>query len=728
MSEEYRFFDSIDGEDERFYTADEFAEYFRQFIRNGIFNGGENLKVVTDEKDMKVSIKPGYAWIEGYLYKISGEDLILEHGTADPSLNRTDRIVIRLDKTLENRYVKAFILEGTPELTPKVPELTRNDNIYEISLAKIEIIAGKSFIENYQITDERLDNTVCGLTTHLFEQIDTAGIFDEWQNYLIHKRNVSNLSYDEFVATYQSIWNSWVEDKISEPSGEFYAEWKSWFNEVQDTTNLVTKSQFDEFKDTKGVSDGFASLDEEAYIPVEQLENVQYLKDFYGRRAYKKEFNLYDLYGRMNFNILEVSKAEAQTTIGTYNTKIPDFHLQSIDGGMSLYQYPQTHAQGYKLGTGGGVTAGNTRGRTIVSIEEIDFTDIDTIELHYKNYSKTGTKTYIKVGVQKTIDIIDNFDLSTTLVVGTESAVLDVSGLTGKYYFKLFFTMYGTESTSGSSINIYFTDIIFKGSNDLKLNDRSDVESGILLADNITYAEIDMGILSMSSLFLDWYNLNAMTHQPAGSRVRFNIYDENNIILKENVVQGDILKLKNSIIKVKVILERNNIEVLSPKFYWFEIAARGSTTGLWNKIDEITLNEETLQIDINIPDGYSEIRVLVDRLRAGNNSGTLSLRINNLDTQGLYYHQRITSTSVSNSSSNYFILGEVYKNDTPSYNSVMDIRIIKYQDKIMVFVDKIYSSEVLRILGRVETPYLESINIYTNYPMQVGANFKVWGR
>lgn len=248
MGENYKFFDSIDGEDERFYTADEFAEYFRQFIRNGIFSGGENLKVVIDVKDMKISIKPGYAWIEGYLYKISGEDLILEHGIADPSLNRIDRVVIRLDKTLENRYVKAFILEGTPAATPEAPKLIRDDNIYEISLARIEIIAGKSFIESYQITDERLDNTVCGLTTHLFEQIDTTVIFDEWENYLIHKRNESNLNYDEFVAAYQNTWNSWIDDKISEPSGEFYSEWKAWFSELQDTTNLITKSQFDAHK------------------------------------------------------------------------------------------------------------------------------------------------------------------------------------------------------------------------------------------------------------------------------------------------------------------------------------------------------------------------------------------------------------------------------------------------------------------------------------------------
>ncbi|WP_213950370.1 hypothetical protein [Tepidanaerobacter syntrophicus] len=218
--ERFRFFDSIDGEDERYYTADEFAEYFRQFIRNGIFNGGENLQVGTDERDMKIFIKPGYAWIEGYLYKIEKEPLVLEHSMADPELNRIDRVVIRLDKTLENRYVKAFILKGAPAETPQVPELTRDENIYEISLAQVEVIAGKSFIEAYQITDERLDNEVCGLVTHLFEQVNTTEIFNRFQ--------------------------SWLDSKTSEPDGDFYREWKDWFDGVQDTTNLVTKTQFDE--------------------------------------------------------------------------------------------------------------------------------------------------------------------------------------------------------------------------------------------------------------------------------------------------------------------------------------------------------------------------------------------------------------------------------------------------------------------------------------------------
>lgn len=340
MGEKYRFFDSIEGEDERFYTADEFAEYFRQFIRNGIFNGGENLKVVTDEKDMKISIKPGYAWIEGYLYKIAGEDLILEHGIADPSLNRIDRVVIRLDKTLENRYVKAFILEGTPESTPKAPSLTRNDNVYEISLAQVEIIAGKSFIESYQITDERLDNTVCGIATHLFEQVDTTDIFNEWQNYLIHKRNQSDLSYEEFVTAYQNIWNSWIEEKISEPSGEFYAEWKSWFNELQDITNLVTKSQFDEHKEEIATETilGHIKLSDIPLPPLVTVENDGImskedkikLDNFLLQEAYKDLFNAGQVVPWCGIGSYQVH----QNSESSYQVRVPYVEGSTTYGGI----------------------------------------------------------------------------------------------------------------------------------------------------------------------------------------------------------------------------------------------------------------------------------------------------------------------------------------------------------------------------------------------------------
>src|SRR5699024_2600149 len=107
--------------DEREYSADEFAEYFRQLVTSGIFNGGENLRVITEGTNMTIKIQEGYAWLEGYLYKIDNEPLALTLDAADPALNRIDRIIIRLDKTLDNRYVKAFVLKGNPSEEPIAP-------------------------------------------------------------------------------------------------------------------------------------------------------------------------------------------------------------------------------------------------------------------------------------------------------------------------------------------------------------------------------------------------------------------------------------------------------------------------------------------------------------------------------------------------------------------------------------------------------------------------------
>ena len=186
MAERFRFFDSIDGEDERYYTADEFAEYFRQLISSGIFNGGENLQVNCSGKDMNIFINQGYAWLEGYLYKIDTEPLKLTLDAADPALDRIDRIVIRLDKRLENRYVKAFILKGEPAEEPTAPKLTRDQNIYEISLAQIRVIAGKSFIRETEVLDERFNEDVCGIVNSLIK-IDTSHLIKafegEWQEW-----------------------------------------------------------------------------------------------------------------------------------------------------------------------------------------------------------------------------------------------------------------------------------------------------------------------------------------------------------------------------------------------------------------------------------------------------------------------------------------------------------------------------------------------------------------
>ena len=210
--ERYMFFYSVDGEDERYYTADEFADYFRQVISSGILNGGTNLQVVCSGTDMQVQINQGYAWLEGYLYKIDTKPLALTLDTADPSLDRIDRVVIRLDKTLENRYVRAFVLKGEPAGIPVAPTITRDENIFELSLAQIKVIGGKSYVEGGEITDERLNTEVCGLANSLVTA-DTTDIFNQFQD--------------------------WFNSKTAEPGGEFYKEWKEWFESVVGASYLT---------------------------------------------------------------------------------------------------------------------------------------------------------------------------------------------------------------------------------------------------------------------------------------------------------------------------------------------------------------------------------------------------------------------------------------------------------------------------------------------------------
>ncbi len=230
MAELFRFFDSIDGEDERHYTADEFAEYFRQLISSGIFNGGTNLQVTCSGTNMNLSILPGYAWLQGYLYKIDTEPLTLTLDAADPTLDRIDRVVIRLDKRLEHRYVKAFILKGTPAETPLAPVITRDENIYELSLAQVRVIGGKSFIEGGEITDERLNTQVCGLANSLVTA-DTTEIFNQFQAWYNSRTTQYQEAWNEWFTTrqnqYEGDWQQWWQDNPA----EFVAAWLIWWAE-----------------------------------------------------------------------------------------------------------------------------------------------------------------------------------------------------------------------------------------------------------------------------------------------------------------------------------------------------------------------------------------------------------------------------------------------------------------------------------------------------------------
>lgn len=89
------------------------------------------------------------------------------------TMDRIDRVVLRLDTSIPIRAIRAIILQGAPNTNPTAPSLVRSGNIYDISLAQIRIKANSTIVEQSNITDERLDQNVCGLVNSLI-RVDTA--------------------------------------------------------------------------------------------------------------------------------------------------------------------------------------------------------------------------------------------------------------------------------------------------------------------------------------------------------------------------------------------------------------------------------------------------------------------------------------------------------------------------------------------------------------------------
>lgn len=163
---------------DRTYTADDFAMYFRAFISSGIFmKEPTNLQVLASG-DMTVTLKPGKMIIDGYRYENTG-DIILNVDPADGVLHRIDRLSITWSK--EDRDIHVTLQKGVPSYEPVAPECRRTEEYKDYVVADIYVAAGVISLQQQNITDRRMDSTVCGLAVP-FATIDTTELFTQYQN------------------------------------------------------------------------------------------------------------------------------------------------------------------------------------------------------------------------------------------------------------------------------------------------------------------------------------------------------------------------------------------------------------------------------------------------------------------------------------------------------------------------------------------------------------------
>lgn len=233
--EKSSFFNSVSHD--RTYRAEDWAEYFASFIGNGVFPvPSTGLQVVVDN-GMNLSVKTGKAWINGYFYN-NKSDLTITIGTADGQLNRIDRIVVRWDLT--NRIISAEVKSSTYSASPTAPALQRDADIFELALADVYVGAGVTAITQSNITDQRLNNSLCGIVAAVVDQIDTEAFNAQLQAWFAEYQSLSAAEYNTLVSYMNSlklqgnVQYDAFEQHMADFEAQAAADFNSWFNGLQE--------------------------------------------------------------------------------------------------------------------------------------------------------------------------------------------------------------------------------------------------------------------------------------------------------------------------------------------------------------------------------------------------------------------------------------------------------------------------------------------------------------
>lgn len=202
---------SQDGDRKVLYTM--FRSLFSAYFRTGVFNtsGQNNIKVLASS-GLTLAVKQGRFNINGVYGEID-TDTEVTLDSASSTVDRTDRICLRLNDNNESRDVSIVVLKGS---SSGVQSLTRNDSIYDICIAEVLVSANATSITQANITDTRTDTDLCGIVATTIEEMDTTELF----------------------AQFESAWNTWFSTIKDNLDGDTAGNLQNQITELN--TNITT--------------------------------------------------------------------------------------------------------------------------------------------------------------------------------------------------------------------------------------------------------------------------------------------------------------------------------------------------------------------------------------------------------------------------------------------------------------------------------------------------------
>ena len=141
---------------------------------SGVYSAEEDY-TVTPGGGYTVKVSGGRAWVHPAKYVgysiIKQEPDTLTLSRADALRPRSDLVGLRYDAAARKSYL--LVLEGTPASTPTAPAISRTNLLYDLCLAQITRPAGSTAITAGNITDTRLDESLCGVMSDGVTRIPT---------------------------------------------------------------------------------------------------------------------------------------------------------------------------------------------------------------------------------------------------------------------------------------------------------------------------------------------------------------------------------------------------------------------------------------------------------------------------------------------------------------------------------------------------------------------------
>lgn len=126
-----------------------------------------------------------YSTAKGFtVYSNSAETITFD--SADPALPRIDRVVLQWKESANS--VSFVIKKGTPSSSPVAVARSTASNLYELVLFDVRIPAGATALNAANVTDQRLNESLCGLMGLHNLKIDTA-VFDAQIKAVINEAN-----------------------------------------------------------------------------------------------------------------------------------------------------------------------------------------------------------------------------------------------------------------------------------------------------------------------------------------------------------------------------------------------------------------------------------------------------------------------------------------------------------------------------------------------------------